>query len=210
MPRFAISAALAELVDAPDLGSGSERSESSSLLCRTTDLRVRLFKNQSVMKHVFLFPLALFSTACVLIGCMREAQSSPEIRLGTRMFRTTPEGVDTLSLTDTVSVGDTMRLNFVLNGGFNALMSFRAQPNEPSAMNLAIEVDSVVQKQLAQGSDLENALMIFKQEDNIVLCSATLRFVPLKAGIQPVTMSVSNTAGTDYSPSTYTFVPIVK
>ena len=31
-------AALAELVDAPDLGSGSERSESSSLLCRTTDL----------------------------------------------------------------------------------------------------------------------------------------------------------------------------
>ena len=29
-------AALAELVDAPDLGSGSERSESSSLLCRTT------------------------------------------------------------------------------------------------------------------------------------------------------------------------------
>ena len=28
-------AALAELVDAPDLGSGSERSESSSLLCRT-------------------------------------------------------------------------------------------------------------------------------------------------------------------------------
>ena len=31
----ALAAALAELVDAPDLGSGSERSESSSLLCRT-------------------------------------------------------------------------------------------------------------------------------------------------------------------------------
>ena len=33
--RYARTAALAELVDAPDLGSGSERSESSSLLCRT-------------------------------------------------------------------------------------------------------------------------------------------------------------------------------
>ena len=33
--RYARTAALAELVDAPDLGSGSARSESSSLLCRT-------------------------------------------------------------------------------------------------------------------------------------------------------------------------------
>ena len=33
--RFTISAALAELVDAPDLGSGSSQSVGSSPICRT-------------------------------------------------------------------------------------------------------------------------------------------------------------------------------
>ncbi len=163
------------------------------------------------MKHSILSALALFVCACTMTSCLSEAQSSPEIYLPTHMIRTTSDGLqDTISVVDTLAAGDTVRLNVLLNGGFNSLTGFQAQASDAPALDLRLEVDSTLQKMLAAGSDPDKATLVFQPEANLIVCTFWMRFVPQKAGTLPIQMTVSNSAGKEFTPRSYTYSPVVR
>ena len=156
--------------------------------------------------------LIIFSSAllcAVMTACQSRAVSTPELYGASVLIRTTPAGVqDTLRVTDSLNVGDTLRLSIVLNGGFNPLKSFTVTA-DPEAVIPALEADSAVQSVLTDGTNLEKGVMIF-QPEKVVVCPVKLRFVPRKSGTHLIQMVIANDAGEGFSPRTYTYYPIVR
>ena len=178
-------AALAELVDAPDLGSGSSRSESSSLLCRT------------IMKRIYLFLLPL--VALLLASCEDKAVSTPTIQASPNLVRTSAAGVqDTISYMDTLCVNDTVRMGLVVSGVLNPLTSFTVKA-DTSNVQVSLAWNSDYDKYLADGSDPEHAILNFVPEQ-VYIITTTLKYIPLTAGTHTLKFIVASDAGTGYSP----------
>lgn len=161
--------------------------------------------------HSILSALALAVCTCIMSSCLNDyAQSSPELRVNTKLFRTTMEGVhDTIDLLDTLMIGDTLRLPVMFMGGFNILTSFQVQC-DPAAHDLQLEVDSAVATVLGPGSDLTKGKIVFPADRAISMCTATLRFVPLRSGNSPINMTVANNASEKFSPRAWSYTPNVK
>ena len=162
-----------------------------------------------IMKKHLLIILSAVLLCAVMTACQSRAVSTPELYGASVLIRTTPEGVqDTLRPTDSLRIGDTLRLSMVLNGGFNPLKSFTVTA-DPEAISPALEADSAVLSVLTDGTNLEKGVMIF-QPEKVVVCPVKLRFVPCKSGSHVIQFTVANDAGEGYSPRTYTYNPVVK
>ena len=161
--------------------------------------------------HTILFALALTCCACMMNSCLNDsASSSPIIKFNSFMYRTTPEGIkDSVLMVDMLHVGDTLRLPVLLYGGYNILTSFQVESNPLDHM-VKLEVDSSVATIVGPGSDLEKGKMVFPADRQILACTVTVLFVPQRAGSQPITMTVANTAGEKFSPWSVTYTPPVK
>ena len=160
------------------------------------------------MKQFSIFVWAALC-AMVLVACNTKSQSTPIIQSASVLYRATPDGVhDTISITDTLNVGDTLRLNLLLNGYFNCLRSFYVRSNA-SEVNVALELPAEADPCLATGTDLENAQVVFV-EDKLYLCPATMRFIPLKSGKPHLELVLASDADEPYSPRTYTYEPVVR
>lgn len=159
------------------------------------------------MKH---FSYIAFFVICItLTSCLDKAVSTPELRVSNVLVRTTHAGVqDTVRLSDSLNIGDTLRLGMLLHGGFNYLVSF-AVLTDTSAVSVALEADSVLQTLLAAGTDLDVAKMNFIPE-KVVACTPKLRFVPRKSGSHLMSFVITSDAGEGYSPRTYTYEPLVR
>ena len=190
-------AALAELVDAPDLGSGSERSESSSLLCRTTD-SVRLFLIRTIMKRKLLLSLTVFVLSLLLASCDTKAVISPSVQVSSWLYRTSIEGVqDTITLRDSLSVGDTVRMPVILNGYYDYLTSFVASA-DTAKVNLWFAWDDEFNSCLMPNAAPEHGVLVFKA-DSVYACVTTLVYVPTQSGTHRIDMSLNSSAELNYS-----------
>ena len=191
-----LAAALAELVDAPDLGSGSSRSESSSLLCRTT------------MKRIF-FYIALAIVSVALSSCLTgEDQSTPLIQVSKYVYRDTPAGVhDTILLTDTMHVGDTLRVPIMLYGNYNNLTEFSVKV-DTAELDMRLLVDSSCLAILDPASKPEKAYLRFAND--VYVFPAAMQYVPKKTGSLKISMTLASTAGEKYSPLNAWFMQEVR
>ena len=134
----------------------------------------------------------------LMSSCLNgEQYSTPRIQ-ASFLYRSTPAGVrDTIQYGDTVSVGDTLRGNLLLNGIYNNLTEFRVNC-DTSALQLELLVDSVYRPFLTDDSDPKQGLLRFTADTYIYLTA--LQYVVKKQGTHRVSLTLSSTAGEKYSP----------
>ena len=177
---------MAELVDAPDLGSGSERSESSSLLCRTT------------MKRNILICLPLVLVTFFEVSCNLDTVVSPSVQSSSVLFRTSAEGVnDTITFSDSLQVGDTVRLPMVLNGYYDYLTGFAAS-TDTTKMHVSFAWDEAFRECLTPSADPDHGILIFEPE-KVYACVVTLQYVPLQSGTHRIDLVLKSSAQETYS-----------
>lgn len=150
------------------------------------------------MKHFLYFFVTLAVGSLLLSSCLIDEQySTPRIQVS-YLSRSTPAGVrDTIHYGDTVSVGDTLRGNILLNGVYNNLTEFRVSC-DTSAMQLELLVDSVYGPFLLTDSDPKNGLLRFTAETYIF--PTAIQYVVKKSGTHRISLTLSSTAGQKYSP----------
>jgi len=160
------------------------------------------------MKHVyylFLLPLV----ALCMQSCDMTARSTPFVQFAGKMVRTSAAGLqDTITLADTLHVGDTIRLQLALQGGYNSLTSFETKADS-TALRTALEVIPEQLHLLTTGTDFEHGKLAFVQ-DKVTIFITTLRYTPRRAGSHRVEMLISSSAGEKYSPQYYSFETTVK
>ena len=160
-------------------------------------------------RYILYFLLFAASIPLVFTSCEGSASSTPELYASSRLVRTTPSGVrDTILVSDTLHVGDTLRWYLLANGRFNTLQSFQATC-DTSAFDLAMEVDAGDSVVFAEGTDLAKAKLVFVPE-KVYACTAWLRFVPRKADSQEIELTIATNAGEKYSPRSWTYTAKVK
>ena len=161
------------------------------------------------MKRILFFIVLFPALLTALVSCETKAVSTPELYVAQLMFRTSEDGVqDTIRITDTLSIGDKLRLNIFIDGRLNTLNSFVASC-DTSAMQLALEVDSIGLRYLATGSDMTNGKLVFKP-GLLSACNMWMLFSPRKSGTQKIEMTIDSDAGTEFSPRTWTYTTTVR
>lgn len=164
-----------------------------------------------IMKRFYFILCTLWLAVCavVMVSCDTKAVSTPELTGALFLSRTTPAGVtDTIPLQDTLSVGDTLRLNIFMRGVLNPLVSFQAI-TDTFNLYMWLEIPEGLDQFLIEGSDVCQSKLLF-EADKIIATSAVLVFVPRRAGTHSITMSVANSAGQPYSPREYEYKPVVR
>ena len=151
-----------------------------------------------------LLPLLAFS----LVSCEDKAQSTPTLKVSSFLLRTSVAGVtDTISYLDTLQLGDTVLMGLAAYGNFNYLTGLRAE-TDTTNLQLSFKWNHDDDNCLAQGSDPEHGILLFKPE-LVNLCMTTLHYIALKSGTHRVEITVSSNAGENFSPRTFYFnVPV--
>ena len=164
------------------------------------------------MKKHLLIVLTILASSLAFTSCSYKSAATPDFEAWSKAVRTTAEGQrDTILISDTLNVGDTLRWYVLISGGvcYNSLTSFTLQ-TDTSALSVAIEpVDSTLANYLTTGTDLEHGKMVFKPAQ-LYACTLWLKFITRKSGSHPVEMTIANDAGVDFSPRTWTYTPVVK
>ena len=201
------SAALAELVDAPDLGSGEEIRVGSSPICRTFHSL-----NIIVHNHRFLILISVF-VALLTASCKDKVEQhfTPQIRLS---YFTHPAG-DTLALhidtlrgcyvTDTMAVGDTVKFAFAGMTLANNLQAVQLNWDS-TALALSVDLSSEVKNVLLENSDTLKAQLFFPEGYNYIAFPVT--FITKKESESMLNFTLSSDS--KYSPANLQIQCIVK
>lgn len=143
-----------------------------------------------------------------------EPQSSPRIYMS--YFVSSPSGggkLDTLNLkadkgrylVDTISVGDTVRFDLLLNAITNTLTSF-AFKNDTNYLYMRVNVPADLQKGLTDDTKLEDGILYFKTGYSAAI--VPMVYIARKSGTTNVDMTLSSTSS--YSPSTLSFTQPIR
>lgn len=156
--------------------------------------------------------IVLFSCALIALtlnSCEGTAVYSPSLQAASKIFRTSASGVqDTITLADTLHVGDTVRMGLLAQGYFHYLTSFTVKV-DTSALAVSLAWNPADSASLAPNSDPQNGIVIFNP-DMAYIFLTTMRYTPKRAGKFPVEMTVASSAGQSYSPVSYSFDVNVK
>ncbi len=143
-----------------------------------------------------------------------EPQSSPRIYMS--YFVSFPSGggkVDTLELktdkgryvVDTISVGDTVRFDLLLNAVTNTLTSFVFK-NDTNYLNMRVNVTTDLQKGLAADTKLADGVLYFQTGYSAAI--VPMIYIARKSGTTDVDMTLSSTS--TYSPATLSFTQPIR
>ena len=219
-------AALAELVDALDLGSSFERSEGSSPLCRTSGRKTRflyhLFFNSMKKSFLLLFVVfATFMTSCSgwLTG---KSDHSPEIYSSLFFVNPVFNGDsligaqdtiavvndptdDSYELTDTIYIGDTVVFANTYYAYENDLVAVQISWDS-LRMNLWYNLSEDIQKVLTSSSDVERGRLYFQPGYNRV--SFPIYFTPIQKGGMTIKLAVESTSEAYPINSALIYIPV--
>lgn len=143
-----------------------------------------------------------------------EPQSSPRIYMS--YFVSFPSGggkVDTLELktdkgryvVDTISVGDTVRFDLLLNAVTNTLTSFVFK-NDTNYLNMHFNVTADLQKSLTDDTKLTDGALYFQTGYSAAI--VPMIYIARKSGTTDVDMTLSSTS--TYSPATLSFTQPIR
>jgi len=160
------------------------------------------------MKRFFLFIAIAVSAVCLTSCLTGEEQSTPLIQVSKYVYRNTPAGVsDTILLTDTLGVGDTLRVPIMLYGNYNNLTEFTVKV-DTAELDMRLLVDSSALAILDPASQPEKAYLRFAND--VYVFPAAMYYVPKKTGSLKISMTLANTAGEKYSPLNAWFMQEVR
>lgn len=168
----------------------------------------------TMKKYIFCaIALVLF----LLSACKKkeEPQSSPRIYMSylTRNPATWTGKVDTLNVqiisdtyvVDSISVGDTIHVDVLLNAVTNQLMGFTLE-TDTTYLKYTIEQYKELIEAITSDSDIEHGIIHFKI--GYSAASLPLYYIARKSGKATVSMKV--TSDSEYSPSTLSFTQPIR
>ena len=140
---------------------------------------------------------------CAFVSCESNSVISPGIVVYPQVVRISAEGVsDTITVTDSVNVGDTLRLTMHVNGYYDYLKSIVAT-SDVEKVKVSLPWNEEQTGVLAEDADPENGKLVFKP-DSVTVCVAVLRYIPLKSGAQSVHIAVRSNARENYNYNEWT------
>jgi hypothetical protein len=160
------------------------------------------------MRRILFGFLAFAFFALVWVSCDTKARCTPQLRNAAKLVRTSADGErDTISIQDSIRVGDTIRMSLFANGLYNYLTSLTVA-SEPE-MSVSLEWSDEMSHCLASDADPAKGRLIFVAEE-VYACTTVLHYTPIKSGKYRIEMLLSSDAGAPYSPAQYYFDVNVK
>lgn len=148
-------------------------------------------------KHLF-FGLSFIAVIVAFVSCNMKAVMSPSIKPSATLIRTTAAGVrDTISYSDSLNVGDTVRMSAILNGYYDYITSFVAASDEANVDVSIIWQDSTI-TYLAEDADPEHGILKFVPE-RVYGCYVPIQYIPKHSGTYRIDLTVTSAAESPYS-----------
>ena len=148
-------------------------------------------------KHLF-FGLSFIAVIVAFVSCNMKAVMSPSITPSATLIRTTAAGVrDTISYSDSLNVGDTVRMRATLNGYYDYITSFVAASDEANVDVSIIWQDSII-TYLAEDADPEHGILKFVPE-RVYGCYVPIQYIPKHSGTYRIDLTVTSAAESPYS-----------
>ena len=158
--------------------------------------------------RIFLW-CSLFVFALSLTSCEGSAAITPSFYQASSLIRTSSSGVkDTITLADSLRVGDTVRMGLLLNGYYDYLTSFVASADTAN-VRLSLAWGEELSAYLAADADPEHGKLTFAP-DCVYVCVTTLTYVPRKSGRHEIDLLVTSNAPSSYSRQSGHFFIAVK
>lgn len=160
------------------------------------------------MKRIFFF-IALAIISISFTSCLTgEAQSTPLIQVSKTVYRATLAGVhDTIVLSDTIHVGDTLRVPLMLYGNYNNLTEFTVTV-DAAELDMRLLVDSACLALLGTTSAPDKAYLCFAKD--VYIFPTEMLYVPKKTGDLKISMKLASTAEAKYSPLNAWYISTVR
>ena len=150
------------------------------------------------MKRNILICLPLVLVTFFAVSCDLDTVVSPSVQSSSVLFRTSAEGVnDTITFSDSLQVGDTVRLPMVLNGYYDYLTGFAAS-TDTTKMQVSFVWDEAFRTCLTSSADPDHGILIFEPE-KVYACVVTLQYVPLQSGTHRIDLVLKSSAQETYS-----------
>ena len=116
------------------------------------------------MRRILFGFLAFAFFALVWVSCDTKARCTPQLRNAAKLVRTSADGErDTISIQDSIRVGDTIRMSLFANGLYNYLTSLTVA-SEPE-MSVSLEWSEEMSHCLASDADPAKGRLLFVPEE---------------------------------------------
>lgn len=148
------------------------------------------------MKRFFLFLLPVLAIA--MTSCDLDVASTPTIQLSNKQIRTSITGVkDTISINDSVCIGDTVRMGVAVHGVYHHLDSVWVKA-DTSKVSVALLWNEEQMNLLTAGADPQHGSLIFAS-DTIFGIATVLVYIPKEAGKHEISINARSAAKKEYS-----------
>jgi len=156
------------------------------------------------MKNVIIRLAAVLVVVSAVVSCNTKSTFTPGLRVLSVLQRTTAEGVqDSISLADSLNIGDTVRMTMIVDGYFDYLLSVVAKA-DTGKVKVSLEWNDEQMDMLSPEADLQHGKLIFLPS-KVPACVTVLTYIPVESGTHPINIDVTSFAEAPYSSSSWSF-----
>ena len=164
-------------------------------------------------KNILLIAFVAFAFA----ACNLDSVISPGVQLSSSLYRTyTVQGSlgqdslvrDTISYTDSLNIGDTVRISILCQGYYDYVRSLKIT-TDTAKLRASLVWDDEYKSYLAEDADPEHAYLSFIPE-KVFAFYTTLIYVPVASGTHRVDILIQSNAKEPYSQGAWFFNTAVK
>lgn len=170
------------------------------------------------MPHTMKYKFLLFALVAVaFVACETRSVVSPSVRVSSSLYRTytVQDSLgqdslvrDTISLTDSLRIGDTVRMGMVCEGYYDYLRALTIV-SDPSEVDVSLSWDEEAKHLLTSAADPEHGKLAFVA-DSVYACYTTLTYVPVATGTHRIGISLVSAAKDPYTEGAWHFNIAVK
>lgn len=170
------------------------------------------------MPHTMKYKFLLFAfVAAAFVACETKSVISPGIRFSSALYRTyTVQGSlgqdsivkDTISLQDSLQLGDTVRMPMVCEGYYDYLRALTIS-TDTSKVKVSLAWNEEDSACLSDEADPEHGRLAFLP-DKVYACFTTLTYVPVVTGTHRIDITLTSAAREGYSEGAWHFNLAVK
>ena len=170
------------------------------------------------MPHTMKYKFFLFALVAVaFVACETKSVVSPSVRVSSSLYRTytVQDSLgqdslvrDTISLLDTLRVGDTVRMGMVCEGYYDYLRTVTIV-SDTSKVKVSLAWDEKNKTCLTEAADPEHGKLAFVA-DSVYACFTTLTYIPVASGAHRIDISLISAAQEGYSQGSWHFNIAVK
>ena len=143
------------------------------------------------------------------IACNTRSMITPGFKTSDTLIRTTVEGVtDTITFTDSLNVGDTVRMGMMCNGYYDYLKTVKVG-GDTSKVKTSLEWPDSLSYVLASDADPAHGVLTFLPEKAYAIYT-TVTYIPVASGTHQVDIRLLSSAPDAYSQTAAYFIIAVK